>query len=298
MASEPELPDVLDLDFDLGEPARRRALETPRKVYHYTSEEAFAGIVDSGCLWATSHRHLNDSREFSHGFDLVLALLDEQTAGEPHPFLRTFFTHVKAMIESAGQTWYAFYVACLCEEYESPSQWQSYAAGGSGVCFSVHPWYLGPPGRTFHYTRVLYDLQAQRELLSHPLATVRRFLLQHLEHGSVDQTVAEHAAIFTYRYLIHWMATVKEAKWAHEREWRAMLQVGENEQRFVRRRASAAGLVPFITFEGRNEIEFGGRLPLLDVTVGPKSDADAVERLSRFLSSRSYDVEVRRSSLA
>ena len=296
MPSDPELPSVVDdLLVDLGEPARRRVLETPRKVYHYTREDAFVAIVDSGCFWATSHRHLNDSREFSYGFELVRRLLDEQIDGESLPQLWGFFSYVKAIVEDAGQTPYAYYVACFCEEFESRSQWERYAGDGTGVCLAIHPWYLGPPGRAFHYTRVLYDLDAQREILSHPLRTVRKFLLQHLAHGPLDPTVAEHAAAFTYMHLIHWMATVKEAEWASEREWRMMLQVGENERPFVRRRASPAGLVPFITCEGRNEVEFDGRLPFLDITVGPRSDADAVERLTRFLRSRGYDVDVKRS---
>jgi hypothetical protein len=47
----------------------------PEKVWHYTSLDAFEGILTSGKMWATDARFTNDEREFVHARDIAEACL-------------------------------------------------------------------------------------------------------------------------------------------------------------------------------------------------------------------------------
>ena len=42
----------------------------PEKVFHYTDSSGLLGILNSGVLWATHYRFLNDSSELKYIFDL------------------------------------------------------------------------------------------------------------------------------------------------------------------------------------------------------------------------------------
>ena len=44
---------TLDEDFEADE-----------RLFHYTSSQGLYGILESGCLWATHFKFLNDSNEF------------------------------------------------------------------------------------------------------------------------------------------------------------------------------------------------------------------------------------------
>jgi hypothetical protein len=43
----------------------------PARVYHYTSTDGLLGILDSGHLWATDLRYLNDTSELHFGRSLT-----------------------------------------------------------------------------------------------------------------------------------------------------------------------------------------------------------------------------------
>lgn len=55
----------LDPDFDRDE-----------RLFHYTSSHGLYGILESGCLWATHYRFLNDSREFYAARESLQILLE------------------------------------------------------------------------------------------------------------------------------------------------------------------------------------------------------------------------------
>ena len=44
----------------------------PGPVYHYTDQRGFLGILADKTIWATDLRYLNDTREYSLGFDRIL----------------------------------------------------------------------------------------------------------------------------------------------------------------------------------------------------------------------------------
>ena len=47
-------------------------------LYHYTSFKGLLGIVDSGVLWASDVRYMNDSAEMKHTVDLIGRILPDE----------------------------------------------------------------------------------------------------------------------------------------------------------------------------------------------------------------------------
>jgi hypothetical protein len=43
------------------------------RLFHYTSAAGLYGILESGCLWATHYRFLNDNRELLRARDALVA---------------------------------------------------------------------------------------------------------------------------------------------------------------------------------------------------------------------------------
>ena len=60
MGAKPEL----ELDYDFNESDR---------LFHYTSSNGLYGILESGCLWATHYRFLNDNQEIFRAKDVIVA---------------------------------------------------------------------------------------------------------------------------------------------------------------------------------------------------------------------------------
>lgn len=56
--------------------------DIPQEIlYHYTSFKGLLGIVDSGVLWASDVRYMNDSAEMKHTADLIRAEIVSRIAG-------------------------------------------------------------------------------------------------------------------------------------------------------------------------------------------------------------------------
>lgn len=258
----------------------------PAVLYHYTTFAGLTGIIDSGAIWATDHRFLNDGREFSYGFELALHVIGELARTERE--LSWYFEAFRESVERIGESPYQYYLACFCEERDLARQWDYYADHGGGFCLAFDAHHLGPLARPFHFTKVTYDVEAQRELLVKPLTAARDAFIDCIRLGkaiSMEGGFAEYVFGRTYQHLIHWIATVKSADWTEEREWRAMFQADEDASRLFRYRGRS---IPFLTFDLRDERKYGGALPLLEVLVGRKFDSAAEQSVRTLLDKRGY----------
>src|SRR5262249_10847277 len=47
----------------------------PEFLYHYSTAQGMLSMLQSGHVWATESRYMNDSREFVHGSDLILSVI-------------------------------------------------------------------------------------------------------------------------------------------------------------------------------------------------------------------------------
>jgi len=93
--------------------------------YHYTSIDAFCGILSSGAVWATDSRFLNDQKELRHAFKLFASALKES----------------KHHLANEILDWHNyFWCHCVFSMSRSPevlSQWRAYGDDGYGVALGI-----------------------------------------------------------------------------------------------------------------------------------------------------------------
>lgn len=123
-------------------------------LYHYTSQAAFIGILNSQYLRATHTRYLDDESECRRTVEI------QREAG---------ITEIPALVESLNQAMAAMnrYLVCFSTERDDWSQWVNYGQGGHGAC-------------------LVFDAAAIRDRLPE----WERFSCDYNENDQVDKTKA------------------------------------------------------------------------------------------------------------
>jgi hypothetical protein len=103
-------------------------------LYHYTSLEAFIGIVEKGKLWATDVHYLNDTSEQKLFEGLIrsrIAIGMKAASSEKRKKMGKWSEHLSSDVVP-------YYVVCFSEDGGNRlSQWRGYAAqGGVSVGFN------------------------------------------------------------------------------------------------------------------------------------------------------------------
>lgn len=106
---------------------------TDGRVYHYTRQGSFRGIVDTFTFWCTDVRFFNDRTEVDHAYALLKKLLGKKEA-EYGPdrlqtdVVRAISNGLKAPDPSSR------YVVCFSKKPDDLNQYRAYASPGAGYC--------------------------------------------------------------------------------------------------------------------------------------------------------------------
>lgn len=259
----------------------------PRLLYHYTDVKGALGILDSGELWATRTKHLNDATEISHGRELAISVAEEimLEMGRRDPVL-----FIRERLADEGLTdWRTIEhlglsaVASLTETRDDLFHWQSYGHRGAGVSLafdgselarlsSIDPMPVAPE---FQLLKVRYEEDEKRQLLAqiyryHDDQMSKLFADPDFEGDSLDETYMR-AVTFCAA-----LATFKGEPWKQENEWRlATTVLGPWSVR--------GDGVEFVRLPVRVP---GGGLPLKEILVGSKVSADDREILGSLASEK------------
>jgi Protein of unknown function (DUF2971) len=108
-------------------------------LYHYTDARGLKGIIESGTIWFTDYRHMNDPSELVHGMEfahLVANDPDLNADQRVEAFLKTFsgmFKHAKF------QATLDFFIASFSRSRDELGQWRAYADNGRGFAIGFSP---------------------------------------------------------------------------------------------------------------------------------------------------------------
>lgn len=276
----------------------------PPVLYHYTSSGGLQGILETGGLWATDLRYLNDTNEYRLGRDRivpafrehVLKIDDSRTA---KGILTSLVDH--ELVRN-------FYVTCFCEDGDSLGQWRGYAApGGYALGFDTQ---VGTNAvrRPLDYRRVYYDGPVLESLVDgwarlSAEEFFRAFDADYRENlrksafadeFDVDE-VASRLYMFSniYMYRLELMsAAIKHHAFAEEREWRIIAGVYEyvvaSPKPYFRQ--GPLGLTPYVLVDMKCD---NGLLPLKEIIVGPGSNMELrVAAVKLMLDSLGYEDSV------
>jgi hypothetical protein len=111
-------------------PCSLEAEPTPERIYHYTVDAGFHGILEYGNLWCTDPTYLNDPSEIKYGVSMAADMLAGYAMSAPtevqifaHDF-RRYETHVENVAH--------FFVLSFSTKGNDLEQWRGYANNGRG----------------------------------------------------------------------------------------------------------------------------------------------------------------------
>lgn len=108
------------------------SLSTPNKIpkvfYHYTSIEAFKGIINNKKLWLTNSKYFNDPSEVDYGFNYISKQIPKQFKN--NQYLKDSFNTWKSSFDANLEH---RYVCCFSKNYDYLPLWSMYT-GNKGLC--------------------------------------------------------------------------------------------------------------------------------------------------------------------
>ncbi|MDD5228517.1 MAG: DUF2971 domain-containing protein [Methylococcales bacterium] len=269
--------------------------EPPKLIYHYTSLEGFAGIVQNRSLWLSDYSYLNDKHELTYGIDIIrevaseiLNLTDKQIV----------LDLLQAWENNIGQFENRVCIASFSADGDSLSQWRAY--GNIALGFKPHDLAMHSNGANLQ--AIEYDRVKQGKLIS--------ICLHHLVQAyEVDYEANRLERIPDVYHkaerLIELIVFFKNSAFYTEREFRLayvenpeMLQLLEKTlpKKF---RITNSKIIPYVSSD-QLYVGLGEQSPLVirEVILAPET-SDLLERgLKEFLAFHDMnDVVIRRSAI-
>ena len=229
-------------------------------LYHYTDYRGFAGIVESGILWATNLFFLNDSEELRHGITRLKERLKSRQdwPDESKPSILADCLDIFEMMtgESAGasplEDSIEVHGASFSEDEDVLSQWRAYCPnGGLAIGFDQRKLHALAEKQGVKLEKSIYDENEQVRKLD--------ALLDELQHkAQMSDEVARHQPYDKSRYwriadehlwqqVLPVLPLLKHRGFSEEKEWRLVsscFQAGDS-LREAEFRLAGGALVPY-----------------------------------------------------
>jgi hypothetical protein len=292
-----KLPNWFSVQKVVWNEARRQSLvdtDQPDLIYHYTSVEGFFGIVQSGNFWLSDYSYLNDTRELSHGADLVTEVATELLAKESRPRATDLLQH---WIRALGAPVHRVCVASFSAAGDSLSQWRAYgpiAVGFEPRDFSLHAYRA-------NLRAVEYRRERQRGLVELHLHHMREAYLVDLDEGRLERIEDVYHKVDR---LVELIAFFKDPAFASEQEYRLafiehpdLMSSFGHKNSAKRFRVSRGRIIPYVLSNELEPILPNSRaLAMREVVLGPESDSTLERGIREFLIEHNMgEVEVKRS---
>lgn len=220
--------DELLWKFHLKQIEHNRAWEemhdaVPERLHHYTTVGGLQGIIETGTLWASDVRFMNDSSELQYAIDLIDEVFWQVLEEEADPEVKNSLTH-RAGIANGFEIGRQPFIACLCEDDDLLSQWRGYgyqdASVSLGFDLSMLSRFDELPPQT-HLRKVVYNQAQQR----HEVQMVVRAWLEGITslraEGRTLDELFPYPAIWALQIALYdHHLCFKHPSFSEEQEWR------------------------------------------------------------------------------
>lgn len=244
----------------------------PEVLYHYTDQHGVLGIAQSGLMWASHVRYLNDRTEFDHAIATADALASARLAQATDDATRGELKLIRSAIAEAGIN---ICVASWSSVDDDLSQWRAYGGNGTGYALAVAGSVLRDMARrqSFYLARCVYDSAEQERLLGELIDTT---LAENLAHrGKTGSFVPDRpGGDMTYR-MNRYGSLFKNPKFESEHEWRVVSMPLSRERVEYRVRAGRSTMIPYFEFSLLRE---DGRFAIEEACVGPCIDGENAKK--------------------
>jgi len=235
-------------------------------IYHYTGLKGLMGIVETGALWATDIRYLNDTTESTYGRDRIGEHMASYLKETPEsPFVLNLHW-IWARLEWTLRG----FVVCFSAGEERLSQWRGYGRLGYAIGFDRDRLEtIGlDPLRSFTFMDLDYDDDSLKSEVYSVLDQVRDVSVLLPSGREPDQTHVTPQLSLAASELMQKMPRFKHHAFHEEREVRALHWQVNTDQ--IELRASDMGPTPYISFVVGSD----DQSPIRDVIVGPTLHPD------------------------
>jgi hypothetical protein len=263
--------------------------EQPPILYHYTTADGLFSMLQSGHMWATDSRYMNDPTELRYATSLLREVMAEELKGKQGRDVGDWLKWILDEQDAEARV----YLASFCADGDLLSQWRAYGAFGGGYALGFDPGCLyGRQTREKRPYRILrkviYDAELQRRIM-------RDWLTELVRQKTVQQRNA--VARDFLNFLSECLSTFKDPGYREEAEWR-LIQFGRDEARTwtwpTKFRARAGQVVPYADLDlSKSKGQLAGKLPVRVIVHGPTlNPARAMRSLEQFCASRGFSADI------
>ncbi len=243
-------------------------------LYHYTSLEGLRGIVQSGEIWASDSRFMNDKLELSYALNQMQRLVsDDPKYTIPAAALDAVF--------QPGRAWQ--FVTCFSRARDQLSQWRAYGSSRVSVAIGFDRKHLTKVTESDGGTlsECAYASADELTAIKHNLEPIAAALHQECSSQPDGRLTNVELQGRLSLAAVEIASTIKHPTFSEEREVRAVMPIAKVTPR-VKFRTSSGSIIPFVPLVlDRRRLRpappierYANHLGMIEVVVWP-ADADS-----------------------
>lgn len=235
----------------------------PLRLYHYTTQIGFLGILDTSKIWATQIQYLNDTKELQHAIDIAKTEINKVSSSSQLLTKRRARLLIDSFETISGVN---YCVTSFSEEGDNLGQWRAYA-GDCGLSIGFDPTYLESI-EGFTLVKCIYNAEEQIKLMSDLIFDfVKSAQDKDWENKNKRNSSFPKAIHDFYELFLKLALKLKHHAFSDEKEWRLISETIWTENLLLR--PGKSFLIPYVEVP-LNDLKSG----LGDVYVGPSPNAE------------------------
>lgn len=232
-------------------------------IYHYLGFDTLMSILNSGQLWFTSLREMNDPREVEYGVEFLTQIFCNCLKEQDNSFNISDSEIEDAVYQSITPVYENIFVSCFSQEGDRLSLWRAYGQDGFGASIGISKnRILSLPAfgsdQSFFATPIIYTSRKKEIVRTAVVSDVEAMLLKMSAEEFFSKRLVQYIRSIAAIPLL-----LKSDEYQEEHEWRVILKINPTLRR------SSSSIVEEIN--GRQTV----RMPL-STLLGPENQIDEV----------------------
>jgi hypothetical protein len=290
------------------------------KLYHYTSQHGFRGIIHDGLLWMTNIRYLNDSSEYLHSLDLIKNYMEEYISknericlydklSDSESFIMDWnkkdiidkrihiYNRVISRRESDIDSLGSVYVFSLSKNKNDLNQWRGYCPSGIGYCIEFDMDELRSRVSNGEYQECIYTKNEKNELIENTFNNLESLYKQDSDQFKEETKKIlknDHLEDVDIIYFLHIISIlficsyIKHESFISENECRIVIT--DHKDIKIEYREGNFTMIPYTVVDLKKD----NKLPITKIIIGPTPHPDlSVMSINNYMKSEGYnDVKV------
>jgi hypothetical protein len=255
----------------------------PALLYHYTTLTGLLGILQSGHIWASEVRYLNDSAEITLAFRLMERAVSVRTTNASDAATREILKQFSEWLDGRSSSGPMVFVTSFTQNGNLLSQWRGYSPASQGVSIGIASAHLSAVGGASRFSlgRCRYDSVDQAVAINGLIENVLSFAERVGPSEAAHSSRSFHPSFARCEEsILRVGALIKDSQFREEAEWRIVSRaVSDYVATEIMYRVGPSMLIPFLRVPLVNVM---GVIPIDDVIVGPtphpQAATEAVQR--------------------